>query len=91
MPSAARANRWVFYNRNGTPRTLEQVRQRFAAKMGDDVPRPNETMAPIAPPDESTTLRLAAMQAPAQPSAAMAGPSPQYARLAYLMLADLGG
>jgi hypothetical protein len=91
MPSAARANRWVFYNRNGTPRTLDQVRQRFAAKMGDDLPRPSETTAPIAPPDESTTLRLAAMQAPAQPSAAMAGPSPQYARLAYLMLADLGG
>ncbi|MGZ8281509.1 MAG: transglycosylase SLT domain-containing protein [Allosphingosinicella sp.] len=91
MPAAARANRSVFYNRDGSPRTLEQVRNRFAEKMGGSgsgatSPRP----APIAPPSESATLRLAAMQqAPA--STAAAGPSPQYARLAYLMLADLGG
>jgi len=93
MPSAARANRWVFYNRNGTPRTLDQVRERFAEKMGSESPRPSSSMPPIAPPSESSTLRLAAMQAQtqAQPTSATAGPSPQYARLAYLMLADLGG
>lgn len=89
-PSAARANRSVFYDRSGAPRTLDQVRQRFAEKMGGDVPAPVRA-APIAPPDESTTIRLAAMQAPAQAGPIMAGPSPQYARLAYLMLAELGG
>jgi hypothetical protein len=91
MPSAARANRWVFYDRSGAPRTLDQVRQRFAEKMGDDSAPSRPAMAPIAPPDESTTLRLAALQAPERPSGPVAGPSPQYARLAYLMLAELGG
>jgi hypothetical protein len=91
MPAAARANRWVFYTRDGTPRTLDQVRERFAARMGasesgGSAPRP----APIAPPDESTTLRMAAIQSPPA-STAQAGPSPRYARLAYLMLAELGG
>ena len=91
MPSAARANRWVFYNRNGTPRTLDQVRERFAEKMGGDSTRPDSSMPPIAPPSESSTLRLAAMQNRSQSNPAAAGPSPQYARLAYLMLAELGG
>jgi hypothetical protein len=91
MPAAARANRWVFYNRDGTPRSLEQVRQRFAEKMGGSgFGTPAPRVEPIAPPSEAATIRLAAMQqAPA--SAPIAGPSPQYARLAYLMLADLGG
>src|SRR3546814_4939191 len=36
LPSAASANRWVFYDRNGAPRSLAEVRQRFAEKLGDD-------------------------------------------------------
>ena len=91
MPSAARANRGVFYNRNGTARTLDQVRERFAEKMGGDSTHPASAMPPIAPPSESSTLRLAAMHNRSQPNPAAAGPSPQYARLAYLMLAELGG
>jgi hypothetical protein len=94
MPSAARANRWVFYNRDGSPRTLDQVRERFAEKMGGDAPDLPVPAAPIAPPDEATTIRLAAMQARTEAppvAAAGGGPTPQYARLAYLMLAELGG
>ena len=89
MPAAARANRWVFYNRDGSARSLADVRERFAEKMGGDAlpaPRP----APIAPPDESTTIRMAALHSSDAPAAG-AGPSPRYARLAYLMLAELGG
>src|SRR3546814_1881114 len=33
LPSAASANRWVFYDRNGAPRSLAEVRQRFAEKL----------------------------------------------------------
>ncbi|WP_129794324.1 transglycosylase SLT domain-containing protein [Sphingosinicella sp. CPCC 101087] len=94
MPAAARANRWVFYDSNGAPRTLEEVRTRFAEKMGGGAPGPSGpsgTMPPIAPPSEATTLRLAAMQDRAVSAPATAGPPPQYARLAYLMLAELGG
>src|SRR3546814_18177053 len=36
LPSAASANRWVFYDRNGAPRSLAEVRKRFAEKLGDD-------------------------------------------------------
>ena len=34
LPAAARANRWVFYNRNGSPRSFAEIRERFAARIG---------------------------------------------------------
>lgn len=35
MPAAATANRAVFYSQAGEPRTLDQIRERFRAKLGD--------------------------------------------------------
>ena len=80
LPEAARANRNVFYDRAGAPRSYAEIRERFAAKLGGAESPP----APVrAPPVE---VRMAALDRAAQP---VAGPSPQYARLAYLMLAQL--
>ncbi|MGE5721206.1 MAG: lytic transglycosylase domain-containing protein [Sphingomonadales bacterium] len=80
FPAAARANRGVFYSRDGTPRSLEEVRSRFAAKLGD-------TGAPLPdrPLDRPAAIEMAARERP------IPTPSAEYARLAYLMLARLGG
>lgn len=83
LPAAARANKWVFYGKNGAPRSFAEIRERFAAKLGGAT-----GPLPSALPRESTEVRMAALE---QPSKAVAGPSPRYARLAYLMLAQLGG
>ena len=81
LPAAARANRWVFYDRAGAPRSFAEIRDRFAAKLeGGSAPLPRPAGAP------SAEVRMAALERPAAP---VAGPSPQYARLAYLMLAQL--
>src|SRR3546814_11074696 len=55
LPSAASANRWVFYDRNGAPRSLAEVRQRFAEKLGDDsgaLASAREADAPDIPADQ---------------------------------------
>lgn len=96
FPSAARANRSIFYDRSGHPRNLAEIRDRFAAKLekgagslGGDVryaaAQPAETKM-VQPADyvRIETQRLA--------SAADVSirPRPETARLAYLMLATLG-
>ena len=82
MPEAARANRWVFYNKDGSARSFAEIRERFAAKLGDGSgPLPGA-------PREDNGFQMAALQADLGPSTK---PSPNYARLAYLMLAELGG
>jgi hypothetical protein len=86
LPAAARANRWVFYNRDGSPRSFAEIRERFAAKIG------GSNALPAAAPslrDDGAAVRMASLTTnPARP---IAGPSPQYAKLAYLLLAELGG
>lgn len=80
VPAAARANRSIFYKNDGTPRTLAEVRDHFAAKLGVSPTTPDQ--APM-----SSALRMASLDnTAAQPAA----PSARYARLAYLMLAELG-
>jgi hypothetical protein len=97
MPAAARANRWVFYDKSGNPRSLEQVYERFASRFNQSTPAAS---APSSTPDSSSDLarmQLAALNgtsgdsADALPTAqSLLTPSPQTARLAYLMLASLG-
>jgi len=84
LPDAARANRSIFYASSGSPRSLSEIRDRFAAKLGGSAPAPRLP----AGRDDLTQVRMAAASNPAQP---VAGPTPTYARLAYLMLAELGG
>ena len=106
LPAAARANRAVFYDRDGSPRSFAEIRTRFASKIGGaaaPLPRPLPArsqfpeiqMAALAPETQSDqiqsdfpALRMAALAHQPQP---LTRPSPQYARLAYLMLAQLGG
>lgn len=91
MPQAARANRWVFFNRDGSPCSFAEIRNRFAAKIGGTgAPLPS---APSRDRDLNTNeflpirpAALASNEARAVPAAV----TPQYARLAYLMLAELG-
>ena len=82
VPAAARANRWVFYNRDGSPRSLAQIRERFAVRIGGG-------NAPASSPALAAPVRTASRYT--GDNAPAAGPSPRYARLAYLMLAQLGG
>lgn len=83
LPAAARANRWVFYDRSGAPRSLAEVRERFAEKLGG-----GGGALPPAAPRPSAAVRMAALE---QSGGQIARPAPEYARLAYLMLAQLGG
>ncbi len=84
LPAAARSNRNVFYDRSGSPRSFAEIRNRFAARIeGDGVPsRPTR-------PAFARELQMASteMTDRARPRATV---QPQYARLAYLMLAQLG-
>jgi len=85
VPAAARANRSIFYAKNGAPRSLAEIRERFAAKLGGSspLPAPIQRSAPAEPDVQYAVLQ--------NPAPRVAGPTPQYARLAYLMLAQLGG
>lgn len=85
MPGAAQANRWVFYDQNGAPRSFAEIRERFAAKLGGESGR-LPSRAPAG--QDFMSVRMAAL---GSPGSAAPLPSPQYARLAYLMLAELGG
>ena len=87
VPAAARANRWVFYNRDGSPRSLAQIRERFAARIGGGATPP--ATRPAGNPLLEAPVRTASLYT--EPGPPAAGPSPRYARLAYLMLAQLGG
>ena len=88
-PSAAGANRAVFYNANGTPRSLTEVYARFAGKFGDTAPVPTAvaddagTAAPSMPPALYQALNGGA-------AIDFARPSPATARLAYLALTGVG-
>jgi hypothetical protein len=109
MPAAARANKWVFWDKSGNARSLEQVYQRFAARFEQSTPDAGSTstqMAFAAQPTDTAAdiarMQLAALNGTtdgttvstadaSQLNAATAmAPSPQTARLAYLMLASLG-
>ena len=145
LPQAARANRPIFYNRDGSMRSFAEIRARFAEKIatGNHGGRAGHSPSPVrqrppAPSFLDGAVRTAALDAPRLPRAAtldanplasaeqngldadalafarlnlgnpnaidpdtllelgrersrQAGPSPRYARLAYLMLAQLGG
>ena len=83
LPAAARANRSIFYASNGAARSFAEIRERFAAKLGgSSTPLP----APAVRDYPQVQMALQETNAPK-----IAGPTPQYARLAYLMLAQLGG
>lgn len=85
LPAAAQANRSIFFRRDGTACSLAEIRDRFAAKFDGAGAAPRVGPSDLAP-NEFLPIQLAS-RTPTVPVA----PSPQYAKLAYLMLAELGG
>jgi hypothetical protein len=101
MPAAARANRWVFYDKSGNPRSLEQVYERFASRFNQSTPAaPAPSSGTTDSSSDIARMQLAALNGTSDgtsiadatlPGAqSLLTPSPQTARLAYLMLASLG-
>jgi hypothetical protein len=83
FPAAARANRGVFFDRDGTARSLTEVRARFAAKFDD-------TLESVGPQAVGAGYPVSIIRpAPEDQAVRNAVPVAQ-ARLAYLMLASLG-
>jgi hypothetical protein len=107
LPAAARANRAVFYNHDGSARSFAEIRSHFAERMGglhpgaqvrtvDARQRPGFNLAALdLDPQETDPLDAdpfnidAAIGAGRSRTATAA--SPQLARMAYMMLARLGG
>lgn len=90
FPAQARANRSIFYDRQGSARSFAEVRNLFATRlnMGDRTTTTLASANPTPLPHDAAAERLATLHAaPEQTPAAL---SPRYARLAYLMLAELG-
>jgi hypothetical protein len=122
FPGAARANRNVFFERDGSARSLSEVYQRFADKLGDGaegvaaagaasgagsalqfaaqalglgddttvVTGANQSAGDALDWASSTLGRIKGGQANAQ-AASLLRPTPDTARLAYMMLASMGG
>jgi hypothetical protein len=100
FPSAARANASVFYDRQGDPRSLADVRSNFERKLSgggaspsgqpDTIPEGAQTVMP------ADYVRVAHEQLALNQSLSERQPYPEFAprvenaRLAYLMLATLG-
>lgn len=59
FPAAANANRSIFYDASGQPRSLAQIRDRFAAKFDDSMPPP---MARVPGPLNQSPSALAHVQ-----------------------------
>lgn len=115
FPAAARANRSVFYNGDGSARSLSDVYQRFASKLGDGAGNagnggnslpPMQFAAQALDMDGATVITganqtasdalswasnaLGARSGQTQ-AASLLRPTPDTARLAYMMLARMGG
>jgi hypothetical protein len=87
FPAAARANKAIFYGRDGSPRTLNDIRERFRGKMGGDFAR-QATLS-----TSSTTSKPRATITPMQFRAIEPMPqrlSIEFARSTYGRLAALG-
>lgn len=97
FPAAARANRGIFFDRSGSPRSFSEIRDRFAAKLqkgSDSLGGPVQYASADLPQGAKTVqpadyVRIETQRLAQQPDATVM-PQPQTARLAYLMLATLG-
>jgi len=89
FPDAARANRSIFFKRDGSARSFNEIRNMMAARLGTGghLPAATQRIA-VASADNSPAQRLAALRTDAE--AAASSVTPRNARLAYMLLADLG-
>ena len=87
FPEAAGANKAIFYGRGGSPRTLNEIRERFKGKMGGDFGRPSASSATIAntqPRAQSAPMQFRAIEPMPQKL------SIEFAKFAYARLSELG-
>jgi len=96
FPSAARANRSIFYDKQGNARSFAEIRDRFASKLqkgvdslGGDIQYASAALPTGAKTVQPDYVRIETQRLSEQPDI-MVKPQPQTARLAYLMLATLG-
>lgn len=101
FPAAARANRSIFYDRQGNARSFAEIRQNFADKLtrgasgvldSGMVPLPSNWSLPegsktVQPADY---VRVETQRLATQSDIESYKPQPETARLAYLMLATFG-
>ncbi|MGE4321516.1 MAG: lytic transglycosylase domain-containing protein [Sphingobium sp.] len=100
FPAAARANRAVFYDRQGNARSFADIRERFAVKLRSgadsiDTGPVRYAQTPVPAPQGERMVQPAdyvriETQRLAQQADVSIAPRPVTARLAYLMLATLG-
>ncbi len=81
FPAAAMANRAVFFARDGAARSLAEVHARFAAKLGTDAPLAATSRPLSQQPADGKALPATGNVLPV---------AADRARLAYLLLAELG-
>jgi hypothetical protein len=117
FPAAARANRSVFYNSNGQPRTLSDIYQRFASKLSQGTTAAGGNGSALSAPAQMLANTLQLGDSTVVPGSNESGdtaldwaqnalnringtnttlsdalqPTPDTARLAYMMLASMGG
>ena len=102
LPKQAAANRNIFFERGGAHRSLDEVYQLMAAKLGNDggnfVPVQMAARDPIdspilskTPPGADTATALAARAGDAEAGGSVLRPNPAQARLAYLMVVSTLG
>jgi hypothetical protein len=103
MPKQAAANRNIFFERGGAHRSLDDVYQLMATKLGNDggggfapvqMAARDSIDSPIlskTPPGADTATALAARSADAETGGSVLRPNPAQARLAYLMVVSTLG
>jgi hypothetical protein len=106
FPKAAGANQAIFYKKNGQPRSLDEIRNNFARKLGSSAP--DFTSAPVSTGYAPVNLQLplARASAPVERASSSHQPTPirllsiepmperlslDFARNAYHRLAQMGG
>lgn len=90
FPAAARANRRVFYDKQGNPRSLAEIRDNFARKLNGAVSSATALASGAAAGGADFARAQTERLSTALSGATSYQPQPQMARLAYLMLATLG-
>ncbi len=94
LPSAARSNRAIFYDKAGAARSLGDIREHFARKIEGEAFAPSRHAATSVPipssPLEAPSFRPTRCLESDGRIEPIAKPSAHYARVAYSMLANLG-
>ncbi|CAH0349835.1 MAG: lytic transglycosylase domain-containing protein [Sphingobium sp.] len=102
FPAAARANRSVFFDRQGSPRSFADIRAKFAAKLDQNSQGASVQYANVQTPSDwslpegskavqpADYVRIETQRLAAQGEIDTNKPQPATARLAYLMLATFG-